>query len=100
MQYSMLSDVLINCIIINVRYAFCSMLATVCCSHITNVCTFSIFVVFNCGCLVNIFMIIELVQGKGVSTNSCSRIKRSEEQYEEVEQVDGYETIEDNEVKR
>ena len=57
----------------------------------------SIFVVFNCGCLVNIFMIIELVQGKGVSANSRSRIKRSEEQYEEVEQVDGYEAIEDNE---
>ena len=56
----------------------------------------SIFVVCNCGCIVNIFMIIELIQGKGVSTNSCSGIKRSEEQYKEVEQVDGYEAIEDN----
>ena len=43
-------------------------------------------------------MIIELVQGKGVSASSRSGIKRSEDQYEEVEQVDGYEEVEEYEV--
>ena len=40
-------------------------------------------------------MMIELVQGKDASASSHSGIKRSEEQYKEVEQVDGYESVED-----
>ena len=42
-----------------------------------------------------LYMIVELIQAKGMSASSRSGIKSSQEQYEEVEQVDGCEAIKD-----
>ena len=44
-------------------------------------------------------MMIEMVQGKGTSASSRSGIKRSEDQYEEVEQVEEYEVMDGDETE-